>query len=85
MNNIEGVLHPAMNTYDNLNLGRQWNVPGKSANALPVTCDNCGGLHTANKCHQPCDEEKCKKSREACLKASGDGGRGQGGRGGCDG
>jgi hypothetical protein len=23
MKNIEGVLHPAMNIYDNLNLGRQ--------------------------------------------------------------
>ncbi len=82
MENIEGVLHLAMNIYDNLNLGRQWNVPGWSANALPVTCNNCGGPHTANKCPQPCDEEKCKKAREACLKASGDGGCGQGGRGG---
>jgi hypothetical protein len=62
MKNIEGVLHPAMNIYDNLNLGRQWNVPGKSANALPVTCNNCGGPHTANKCPQPCDKEKCKKA-----------------------
>jgi hypothetical protein len=52
MKNIEGVLHPAMNIYDNLNLGRQWNVPGKSKNALPITCDNCGGPHTANKCPQ---------------------------------
>ena len=80
MKNIEGVLHPAMNIYDNLNLGRQWNVPGKSANALPLTCDNCGGPHTANKCPQPRDEEKCKKAREARQKASVDGGRG--GRGG---
>jgi len=71
-----------MNIYDNLNLGRQWNVPGRSANALPVACDNCGGPHTANKCPQPRDEEKCKKAREARLKASGDGGRGRGGRGG---
>ena len=62
MKNIEGVLHPAMNIYDNLNLGRQWNVPGKSANALPVTCDNCGGPHTANKFPQPRDEENCKKA-----------------------
>ena len=71
---IEGVLHPAMNIYDNLNLGRQWDAPGKSTNALPITCDNCGGPHTANKCPQPCDEDKCKKAREACLKASNDGG-----------
>ena len=74
MKKIEGVLHPAMNIYDNLNLGRQWNVPGRSANALPVACDNCGGPHTANKCPKPRDEEKCKKAREARLKASGDGG-----------
>jgi len=82
MKNIEGVLHPAMNIYDNLNLGRQWNVPGKSTNALPITCDNCGGPHTANKFPQPRNKEKCKKAREARQKASNDGGRGQGGRGG---
>jgi hypothetical protein len=62
MKKIKGVLHPAMNIYDNLNLGRQWNVSGRSANALPVACDNCGGPHTANKCPQPRDEEKCKKA-----------------------
>ena len=82
MKNIEGVLHPAMNIYDNLNLGRQWNVPGKSANDLLVTCDNFGGSHTANKCPQPRDEEKCKKAQEAHQKASVDGGCGRGGCGG---
>ena len=53
-------------------------------NATPVTCDNCGGPHVATKCPAPRDEERCKKAREARLKASATGGRGQGcgGRGG---
>ena len=77
-----------MNIYDNLNLGGQWNVPGCSVNAVPPTCDNCGGPHIAPKCPLPRDEEKCKKACKACLKAQagpgGGRGRGRGGRGGRD-
>jgi len=74
---IKKVLHPAMNIYDNLNLGGQWNTPGCSTNANlgPPTCDNCGGHHIPPKCTLPRDEEKCKKAREARLKT-------QAGRGG---
>ncbi len=68
---IEEVLNPAMNIYDNLNLGEQWNTPGCSTNANlgPPTCDNCGGPHISPECTLPHDEEKCKKAQEARLKA----------------
>ena len=83
LSKIENVLHPAMNIYDNLNLGGQWHVPGKSVNSLPIACDNCGGPHVATKCPLPHNEEKCKKAREARLKANAEAGRGgRGGRGG---
>ena len=81
---IKEVLHPAINIYDNLNLGRQWNTPGCSTNANigPPTCDNCGGPHIAPECTLPRDEEKIKKAQDARLKAQA--GRGGGrGRGGC--
>jgi len=82
---IEDVLYPAMTIYDNLNLGGQWNTPGRSVNAVPPVCDNCGGPHIAPECPLPRDEEKCKKAREARLKAqAGRGGQG-GGCGGCGG
>ncbi len=73
---IEDILYPAMTIYDNLNLGEQWNTPGCSVNAIPPpVCDNCGGPHITPECPLPRDEEKCKKAREARLKA-------QAGRGG---
>ena len=61
---IKEVLHPAMNIYNNLNLGGQWNSPGCSTNANlgPPTCDNCGGPHISPEFTLPCDEEKCKKA-----------------------
>jgi hypothetical protein len=82
---IEDVLYPAMTIYNNLNLGGQWNTPGRSVNSVPPVCDNCGGPHIAPECPLPHDEEKCKKACEARLKAqAGRGGRG-GGCGGRDG
>ncbi len=66
---IEDVLHPAMTIYNHLNLKGQWNTPACSVNAVPPVCDNCGGPHIAPNCPFPCDEEKCKKAREARLKA----------------
>ncbi len=72
---IEDVLYLAMTIYDNLNLEGQWNTPGCSVNAIPPVCDNCSGPHIAPECPLLRDEEKCKKAREARLKA-------QAGRGG---
>ncbi len=54
-------------------------------NAVPPVCDNCNSPHIAPECPLPRDEEKCKKAREACLKAqAGCGGQGDG-HGGCGG
>jgi len=56
-----------------------------NVNAVVVAkCDNCGEKdHLANKCPKPCDDERCKKARDARAKAKEDsGGRGGGGRGG---
>ena len=77
----------AVSIYDNLNLGKKWNLPGKEhgVNAVVVTkCDNCGEKdHLANKCPKPRDDERCKTARDARAKAKEDsGGRGGGGRGG---
>ena len=38
-------------------------------NAVPPVCDDCGGPYIAPKCPLPHDEEKIKKSFEACVKA----------------
>ena len=78
--------------YDNLNLGKKWNLPGKEAGLhanIVSKCDNCGAPdHLANKCTKPRDDERCKAARDAREKAKedlrgrGGGGRGGGGRGG---
>jgi hypothetical protein len=74
--------------YDHLHLGKKWDLPGKHVNAAIVPkCDNCGDPnHLSPKCPKPCNEEKCKKARDAWAKArdseGGRGGRGCGGRGG---
>ena len=75
--------------FDHLHLGNKWNLPGKHGHHAAATvnkCGNCGSLdHLAPKCPKPCDEEKCKKAREARAKAKetdGGRGRGRGGRGG---
>jgi hypothetical protein len=78
--------------YDNLNLGKKWNLPGKEPGVhanIVSKCDNCGAPdHLANKCTKPRDDERCKAARDAREKAKedlrgrGGGGRGGGGRGG---
>ncbi len=75
--------------FDHLHLGNKWNLPGKHGHHAAATvnkCDNCGSLdHLAPKCPKPCDEENCKKAREARAKAKetdGGCGGGRGGRGG---
>jgi len=78
--------------YDNLNLGKKWNLPGNNPGLhanIVSKCDNCGALdHLANKCTKPRDDERCKAARDARDKAKedsrgrGGGGRGGGGRGG---
>ena len=84
---IKETSRVAVSIYDNFNLGKKWNLPGKEhgVNAVVVTkCDNCGEKdHLANKCPQPRDDERCKAARDARAKAKEDsGGRGGGGRGG---
>jgi hypothetical protein len=58
---IKETSRVAVSLYDNLNLGKKWNLPGKEhgVNAVVVTeCDNCGeNDHLANKCSQPRDDE----------------------------
>jgi hypothetical protein len=51
--------------YDNLQLGKKWNLPGKHVNNAVIVpkCDNCGNPnHLSPKCPKPFDEEKCKKA-----------------------
>jgi len=84
---IKEITHVAVSIYDNLNLGKKWNLLGKEhgVNAVVVTkCDNCGEKdHLSNKCPQPRDDERCKAARDARAKAKeNSGGRGGGGRGG---
>ena len=84
---IKETSRVAVSIYDNFNLGKKWNLPGKEhgVNAVVVTkCDNCGEKdHLANKCPKPRDDEQCKAARGARAKAKEDsGGRGGGGRSG---
>jgi hypothetical protein len=72
--------------YDHLHAGNKWNLPGKPglhANTVSK-CDNCGALdHISPKCSKPCDEDRCKKARDARAQAKKDAdGGGRGGRGG---
>jgi hypothetical protein len=58
----------AVAIYDHLQLGKKWNLPGKHVNNAVIVpkCDNCGNPnHLASKYPKPCDDEKCKKAREA--------------------
>jgi hypothetical protein len=62
----------AVAIYDRLQLGKEWNLPGKHVNNAVIVpkCDTCGGPnHLSPKCPKPCNEEKCKKAREVRAKA----------------
>ena len=65
---IKDTSRAAVAIYDLLQLGKNWNLPGKHANNAVIVskCDNCGNPnHLSPKCHKPHDEEKCKKACEA--------------------
>ena len=70
---IKKISTAAKAIYDHLHLGNKWNLPfkpGLNVNATVTNCDNCGALeHFSNKFPKPCDEERCKKARDARAQA----------------
>jgi hypothetical protein len=68
---IKEISCAAVAIYVPLQLGKKWNLPGKHVNNAVIVpkCDNCGNPnHFSPKCPKPCNEEKCKKAREARAK-----------------